>query len=153
MLFSDSMLVIICLYVSHYNRNKCCLGACFLTAYTAITHLSQGQSTWNPLFQTSFGPTLSQDVCCGEGLDKTFSVLRHSFYLVSATSWKVYNALLKLLRWVLFLPSFDTYVRSFLCPFTLNKNLCCTKLWVTETASLVPELNLLWRPQIWHQTP
>ena len=88
------------------------------------------------------------------GLDKTFSVLRHSFYLFSAASWKVYNALLKLVRWALFLPSSDIYVRSFLYPFTLNKNLCCTKLWVSETASLVLELNLLlWRPQIWHQTP
>ena len=44
--------------------------------------------------------------CNHLGLDKTFSVLRHSFYLFSAASRKVYNAWLKLVRWALFLPYF-----------------------------------------------
>ena len=42
----------------------------------------------------------------GKGLVK-LSVLRYSFYLFSAASSKVYNALLNLAKWVLFLPSSD----------------------------------------------
>ena len=90
----------------------------------------------------------------GKGLVELLTTLRYSFYLFSAASWEVYKVLPKLVRGVLFLPASDVYVRSFLCPVTLNKILH-TKLWVTETLSLVLELNLLlWRPWIWrHCSP
>ena len=63
------------------------------------------------------------ELCLGKGSGGTFTTLRYYFYLFSAASWKVYNILLKLVRWVFFLPPSDVYVRSFPYPFTLIKYL------------------------------
>ena len=83
----------------------------------------------------------------GKGLGKIFTTLRY-FFLFSAASRKVYKDLLKLTRWVIFLPSFDVYVRSFFCYYHFNKiSTTQSSEWVR--LSLVPELNLLLqRPQI-----
>ena len=139
------------LYVNDYNCNKSCLGNCFsVTIYLIHKYIAR-----NLFLLAKLVLKLSQDACLGRGSGRTFTTLRYSFYLFSASSWKVYNALLQLVSWVLFLPLSDVrsfYVRSFLCPISYIK-CCCTKLWVTETV-LVPELNLLLRrPQTWHQTP
>ena len=122
------------LYVNDYNCNKSCLGTCFSRLIprlhsNSISHPEMLSGTcylWLILCQ------LSQDVCLGKGSGGTLTMLRYSFYLFSAASWEVYKVPLKLVRWVLFLPTSDVYVRSFLCSVTLNKILH-TKLWVTET--------------------
>ena len=71
----------------------------------------------------------------GKGLVK-LSVLRYSFYLFSAASSKVYNALLNLAKWVLFLPSSDVYVRSFSYPFYTLIKLYNTKALSHQSLSL-----------------
>lgn len=55
--------------------------------------------------------------------DKTFTSLRHSFYLLLAVSWKLYNALLKLVRWALSYLLPVSFSGSFLYLFTLIKSL------------------------------
>ena len=146
------------LYDNDYNCNKSFLGICFSRLVPLISqqqYISPREVAQNPFSLANLVLKLFQDVCLGKGSDRTLTTLRYSFYLFSAASWKVYNALLELVSWVLFLPLSDVrsfYVRSFLCPISYIK-CCCTKLWVTETV-LVPELNLLLRrPQTWHQTP
>ena len=77
----------------------------------------------------------------GKGLSKIFTTLKY-FFLFSAASRKVYKDLLKLTRWVIFLPPSDVYVRSFICHYHFNKiSTTQSSEWVR--LSLVPELNLL----------
>ena len=98
---------------------------------------------------------LSQDVCLGGGSGGALTTSRYSFSLFSAASWEVSNALLKIVGagtlsttfWCLcqklFLFHFflfffshkksDMTFLSFFFTFTLNKNLCFTKLLVPET--------------------
>ena len=121
--------------------------------YTATVYIAQILCQ-NQLPLANLVPKLSRVVCLGKGSGGTLTTLRYSFYLFSAASWEIHKVLPKLVRGVLFLPPSDVYVRSFLCPVTLNKILH-TKLWVTETLSLILELNLLLqRPWIWrHCSP
>ena len=115
--------------VNYYNCNKSCLGTCYSTLVPLITQ--QQYILPRDIAQTLPGTHSPWLILCqsylrmyglGKGLVK-LSVLRYSFYLFSAASWKVYNALLNLAKWVLFLPSSDVYVRSFLCPFISIKSL------------------------------
>ena len=97
---------------------------------------------------------LSQDVCLGGGLDGALTTLRNSFSLFSAISWEVPNALLKIVGVGTLWPPSDACARNFFhffffflffheksnmtfhfffFTFTLNKNLCLTKLLVPET--------------------
>lgn len=87
----------------------------------------------------------------GKGLEK-FSKSWGIFYLVSAASWEVYNALLKVVRWVLSCSLLTSMSEAFSVTFTLDK--IYTMLQVTETV-FGPELNLLLRrPWIWrHCSP
>ena len=74
----------------------------------------------------SFGQSCIELVsiwCLGKGSGGTFTTLRYYFYLFSAASWKVYDVLLKLVRWAFFLPPSGVYVRSSPYPFTLIKSL------------------------------
>ena len=68
----------------------------------------------------------------GNGLGKISTALGYIF-LFSAASRKVYNALLKLARRVIFLLPSDVYVRSFFFFYHYHFNKISTKLWVTET--------------------
>ena len=87
----------------------------------------------------------------GKGLEK-FSKSWGIFYLVSAASWEVYNALLKVVRWVLSCSLLTSMSEAFSVTFTLDT--IYTMLQVTETV-FGPELNLLLRrPWIWrHCSP
>ena len=76
-------------------------------------------------------PKLSQDVCLGKGFDGLLTTLRYSFYLFSTSSWEVYEAWLKLVRWVLSSPLLMSMSEAFSVSFTLNK--IYTKLWVSKT--------------------
>ena len=77
-----------------------------------------------------------------------FWVLRHFFLSLTDCEW-LYNIQLKTSRGVLFLPSSDAYVRSFLyILYTLIK-LCYTKALSDQAWSLAPDwILLLWRPRI-----
>ena len=77
-----------------------------------------------------------------------FWVFRHSF-LSLTDCWWLHNIQLKTTRGVLFLPSSDFYVRSFLyLLYTLIK-LCYTTSMSDQASSLVPDwILLLWRPRI-----
>ena len=116
MLFLGSML-------NDYNCNKSCLGTCFSRLVPLIT---QQQCIWprdlalNTFSLANLVPKLSQDACLGKGSGGTLTTLRYSLYLFSAASWEVYKAQLKLVRLVLFLPTSDVYVRSFLCCVNLK---------------------------------
>ena len=140
---SSPWLVLNQCYLKMYVTNKG-LGKTFTALSSGLTH-----SFWLILCWCHLRMYVT-----GKGLGKIFTTLRHSFYLFSTANRKVYNALLKLLRQVLFLPLSDIYVKSFSIIFTLIKFLLHKGSWVIETASFVPELNLLlWRPQIWHRPP
>ena len=94
-------------------------GTCFIaTAYHSQRHIAQIR-----FLLASLVLNLSQDVRLGKGSDGTFTTLRYSFYLFSAASWKVYNVLLKSVRWIFFLPPSDVHVRSFPYTSTLIKSL------------------------------
>ena len=80
--------------------------------YISPETLPRTNSPWIILCQ------LFQDIFFGKGSGGTLTTLRYSFYLFSATSWKVYNAPLKP---VIFLPPSDVYVRSFSVTITLIK--------------------------------
>ena len=70
-----------------------------------------------------------------------------------AASWKLYNALFKLVRWVLFLSPSDIYVGSFLYPlikYLLHKSLSD---WDCVFGTGVEWNLLLQRPQTWHWPP
>ena len=111
-----------------------------IVTYLAWKPISQDLSPWlhsqqytsprgqaqKPISLVNLVPKLSQDICLGKGSGGTLTTLRYSFYLSSATSWKVYNAPLKP---VIFLSPSDVYVRSFfvtitLIKFLLHKALC-----------------------------
>ena len=57
----------------------------------------------------------------GKGLVELLRTLRFSFYRFSAAIREVYKVPLNQWGWVLFLLPSDVYVRSSLCPVTLNK--------------------------------
>ena len=59
----------------------------------------------------------------GNRSGKAFTALRHSFYLFSVVSWKLYNALLTLVRWALSYLLPVSFAGSFLYLFTLIKSL------------------------------
>ena len=59
--------------------------------------------------------------------------------------WRVHNSIANTSKWVLFLPSSDVYVRSFLyLLYTLIK-FCCTKALSDPASSLAPDWILLLR--------
>ena len=123
------------LYVNDNNCDKSLLGTCSSRLVPLITqqqYISPREGARKQFSLANLVPNLSQDVCLGKGSMGTLITLKYSFYLFSADSWEVYKVLLKLVRWVHFLPPSDVYVRSFLYPVTLNKILH-TKFWVTET--------------------
>ena len=154
--------VLLTLSVKDYNCNKACQGTCYSRLLWLITqqqYISPREVVWNHspwqdlCSLANLVLKLSQDVCLQKGSHGTLTTLRYSMYLFSPASWKIYNAMLKIVKvGTLSTPSY-VHVRSFLCPVILNKNLCCTNLWVTETVSLVLESNLLQRPRTQHQTP
>ena len=88
--------------------------------YTGVIYccLSPWDITQNPFSLENLVPKLSQEICLGKGSGGILTTLRYSFYLFSATSWKVYSAPLKP---VIFLPPSDVYVRSFSVTITLIK--------------------------------
>ena len=71
--------------------------------YTATVYLAQ-KHCLEPFSLANLVPKLSQDICLGKGSGGILTILRYSFYLFSAASWKVYKALLKLVRQVLSCP-------------------------------------------------
>ena len=122
MLFLDTHYAFLRLYVNDYNCNKSCLGNCF----SVTIHIIHKYVARNLLLLANLVLKLSQDACLGRGSGRTFTTLRYSFYLFSAASWKVYNVLLQLVSWILYLPLSDVrsfYLRSFLCPITVYKML------------------------------
>ena len=133
------------LYFNDYNCNKSCLGICSSRLVPLISqqlYLSPRDVSQNEFSLADLVLKLSQDVCLGKGSGETCTALTYSFYLFSAASWKVYDALLKLVRLGL-LPV--PLAGGFLYLFTLIK-LCYTKLWATETCVFwVPEWNFLLR--------
>ena len=123
------------LYVNDYNYNKSCLGTCISRLLPLITqqdYIVPRDIVWNLFSLANLVPKLSQDECLGKGPNGTLTTLRYSFYLCSAASWEIYKVPLKLVSKILFLPTSDVYVRSFLCSVTLHK-IFHTKLWMTET--------------------
>ena len=60
-------------------------------------------------------------LCCGSGLGKTFTTLKHSFDLLWVTYWKSIQMPSKEERVGLFLPSSGVCVRAFSIPFHFNK--------------------------------
>ena len=123
------------LYVNDYNYNKSCLGTCISRLVPLITqqdYILPRDIVWNLFSLANLVPKLSQDECLGKGPNGTLTTLRYSFYLCSAASWEIYKVPLKLVSKILFLPTSDVYVRSFLCSVTLHK-IFHTKLWMTET--------------------
>ena len=77
------------LYVNDYNCNKSCLGTCVSRLVALITqqqYILPREVAQNPLSLANLVPKLSQDVCLGKGSGGTLTILRHSFYLVSAAS-------------------------------------------------------------------
>ena len=59
--------------------------------------------------------------------------------------WRVYNFIANTSKGVLFLPSSDVYVRSFLCPFYTLIKLYCTKALSEQALALAPDWILLLR--------
>ena len=95
------------LYVNNYNCDKSCLGTCSSRLVPLITqqqYISPREGAQNQFSLANLVPNLSQDVCLGKGSVGTLTTLRYSFYLFSAASWNRYKVLLKLVRWVHFLP-------------------------------------------------
>lgn len=82
----------------------------------------------------------------GQALGNIFTALR-CFFLFSAASRQVYNTLLTLGRRIIFLPPSEVCVRSFFCHHHFNRIYTAQSSgW--RSLPLVPELNLLQRPQI-----
>ena len=127
MLFLDTHYAFLRLYVNDYNCNKSCLGNCF----SVTIHIIHKYVARNLLLLANLVLKLSQDACLGRGSGRTFTTLRYSFYLFSTSSWEVYEAWLKLVRWVLSSPLLMSISEAFSVTFSLNK--IYTKLWVTET--------------------
>ena len=138
------------LYVNNYHCNETCLGPCF----SATIYLTQKHTAHNTFLLASLVLKLSQDVCLGKGPNGTCTALKcgvflFSFFflnLFSAANWKVHNALLQLMRWILSCPFQCLSLEAFSILSTLIKR-CCTKLWMTETVFWVPEWNFLLQRQ------
>ena len=107
---SSPWLVLNQCYLKMYAMKKG-LGKTFTTLSSGLTHSFWLISWWHHL----------RMYVTGKGLGKIFTTLRHSIYLFSTANRKVYNALLKLVRQVLFLSPSDTYVKSFFYHFHFNK--------------------------------
>ena len=142
MLFLDSMLI-----------NKIVTNlACFSILVPLITHqqyISPRDIAQNLFSLANHVPKLSQDVCLGKGYGGILTNLRHSSYLLSATSWEVYNGSLKLVRWVHSYPLLMSMSEAFPITFTSNKSK--HKALRDWDLSLVLGLNLLCKPWIrWH---
>ena len=75
--------------------------------------------------------------------------LQTFFWFTVINSWRVYNSIANTSKGVLFLPSSDVYVRSFLCPFYTLIKLYCTKALSEQALALAPDwILLLRRPRI-----
>ena len=80
------------LYVNDYNCNKSCLETCISRLVPLITQQQCSlprDIIWNLFSLANFVSKLSPDVCLGKGPNRTLTTLRYSFYLFSATSWKI----------------------------------------------------------------
>ena len=109
---------------SWLTDNKSCLEICSSRLVPLITqqqYISSREVAQNLFSLANLVLKLSQDVCLGKGSDGTLTTLRYSFYLFSASSRKVYNAPLKLVRGLLSCPLLMSMSEAF--SITLNKNL------------------------------
>ena len=90
----------------------------------------------------------SQDVCYRKGSGRNFHSLEVFFSYSQQLEEKYITPCLKLARRAIFLPPSEVYIRSFfLVAITLTKFLLHKTL--SDSLSLVLELNLLWRQRIW----
>ena len=132
--------------------------------YVIVRYCSSNLCKWNysygdlPFFKIQVNHFMSQDepfgakiipkcLLWGRGL-VPFWVFRHSFLSLTDCLW-LYNIQLKTIRGVLFLPSSDAYVRSFLYLLDTLIKLYYTKALSDQVLSLAPYCILpLWGPRI-----
>ena len=100
----------------------------------------------NPLLLVNLMLMSSQDVCYRKGSGWNFHNLEVFFSYSQQLEEKYITPCLKLARRAIFLPPSKVYIRSFSVTITLIKFLL--QKTVSDSLSLVLELNLLWRQRI-----
>ena len=158
---------VLCIYpkLCLQSQSPFWLRICLTSQYVILRYCSSNLCKWQylygalPFFKIQANPFMAQDEPFGAKIIPKyilwvrglvpFWALRHSF-LSLTDCWWLYNIQLKTSRGVLFLPSSDAYVRSFLyLLYTLIK-LCYTKTLSEEASSLAPDWILLLR---WPRIP